>query len=133
MLYNFLKVNKKLSLAAYEIQKNIKGLDCKVYAPKDNNSIFGLEDSLIEYEEPREDKFLIYNLFQEGFEGSENFDAFIDDVYILAPPDDRLSLKTKIEVSFYDTTFYFIIDDIKSKTPQISNPLFLKYILVPAT
>lgn len=134
MLYNFLDVNKKLSLATYHIQRKIKGLFCRIYTPIENKSIFGLEDSLITYKEkPYEDKFLIYNLFQESFEGGLDYDPFIEDVYILAPPDDRLALKARVEVEFYGRTLNFIVDDIKNKTPHIESPLFLKFILVPAT
>lgn len=133
-LTNFLKVNKTLAIASYKIQRNIKGLDCTIRKPYATKTIYGIEDSLIEYEDScTTGKYLIYNLFQEGLIGCEDFDAFILNPYILTLWDEQLELKSKVEVDFGGRVFNFVIDDRKSPTPHVKEQLFVAHILVPAT
>lgn len=133
-LTNFLKVNRKLAIAAYKIQRNIKGLDCTIWKPYETKTIYGIEDSLIEYEKAcSQGKYLVYNLFQEGLIGCEDFDAFITNPYILTLWDEQLELKSKISIDFDGRVFSFVIDDRKSPTPHLKEQLFVAHILVPAT
>lgn len=133
-LYNFLNVNKKYAESAYKIQRNIKGLDCLIWKPHRTTTPYGIEDSLIEYEEcPTKGKYLVYNLFQEGLIGCSDFDAFISNPYILTLYEEKLELKSRVEVSFQGSQFNFYIDDIKSPTPHIKTPVFVAHILVAAT
>lgn len=134
MLYNFLNVNKKYAEAAYKIQRRIKGLDCTIYVPHRTTTVYGIEDSLIEYETcPKKEKFLVYNLFQEGLIGCSDFDAFITNPYILTLYDEKLELKSKVNIDFQGSSFKFTIDEIKSPTPHIKKPVFLAHILVATT
>lgn len=99
------------------------------------DSVFGIEDSLITYDEehPTTGKYLIYNLFQEGMLGFEDFDAFIQNPYLLTLYEEKLDLKSRITVNFYGREFKFVVDEIKSPTPHIENQLFAAHILVAAT
>lgn len=134
MLVNFLKVNKKLAVAAYNIQRNIKGLDCRIFKPYETKTIYGIEDSIIEYESfCSKGKYLVYNLFQEGLIGCEDFDSFITNPYLLTLWDEQLELKSKVIIDFCGREFVFIIDDRKSPTPHIKDQLFVAHTLVPAT
>lgn len=134
MLYNFLNVNKKYAESAFKIQRNIKGLECTIWKPHRTKTVYGLEDSLIEYDcEPIKQKHLVYNLFQEGMIGCSDFDAFISNPYILTLYDEKLELKSRVEVDFQGSRFNFTIDEIKSPTPHIKTPVFLAHILVAAT
>ena len=135
MLYDFLNVNRKLAVAAYKIQRNIKGLNCIIEKPIQMNSVFGMEDSLITYDEenPITGKYLVFNLFQEGMLGFEDFDAFIQNPYLLTLYEEKLDLKSRITVNFRGRDFKFVVDEIKSPTPHIENQLFSAHILVAAT
>lgn len=134
MLVNFLNVNKKLSIAAYKIQRNIKGLYCTIQTPRNTKTVYGMEDSLIEYEPcSKKDKYLVYNLFQEGLIGCSDFDAFITNPYILTLYEERLDIKSKVKIDFQGREFNFVIDDRKSPTPHIESQLFVAHILVPST
>ena len=135
MLYDFLNVNRKLAVAAYKIQRNIKGLNCIIEKPIQMNSVFGMEDSLITYDEenPVTGKYLVFNLFQEGMLGFEDFDAFIQNPYLLTLYEEKLDLKSRITVNFRGRDFKFVVDEIKSPTPHIENQLFSAHILVAAT
>lgn len=134
MLVNFLNVNRKLAISAYKIQKNIKGLNCTIWKPRRVETIYGMEDSLIEYDNcPKEDKYLVYNLFQEGLIGCSDFDAFITNPYILTLWEEKLDIKSKVKIDFQGREFNFIIDDRKSPTPHVETQLFVAHILVPST
>lgn len=134
MLTNFLTVNKKLATSAYKIQRNIKGLNCKIWKPFKTETIYGMEDSLIQYDNcPTTGKYLVYNLFQEGLLGCEDFDAFIVNPYILTLWEERLDIKSRVEIDFQGRTFNFVIDDRKSPTPHIETQLFVAHILVAST
>lgn len=134
MLVNFLNVNRKLSISAYKIQRNIKGLTCSIWKPYKTDTVYGMEDSLIEYENYcKTGKYLVYNLFQEGLIGCSDFDAFITNPYILTLYEERLDIKSKVRIDFQGREFNFIIDDRKSPTPHVETQLFVAHILVPAT
>lgn len=134
MLVNFLNVNRKLSVSAYKIQRNIKGLTCSIWKPYKVETVYGMEDSLVEYENCcKTGKYLVYNLFQEGLIGCSDFDAFITNPYILTLYEERLDIKSKVRIDFQGREFNFVIDDRKSPTPHVETQLFVAHILVPAT
>lgn len=132
-LYNFLAVNKKYAVSAYRIQRKIKGLLCKVYTPIKATSIFGTS-GLVEYESTyTEEKYLVFNLFQESDSGGLDFAPFITDPYILTLYDEKLPLRAKVEIDFYGRVYNFSVDTHRSFTPHVGEQLFIGNMLVAAT
>lgn len=145
-VYRLLTLNKNAANSVFNMLKKIKGLQCKIYLPSIDNqpvnqyeagrnrSIFGLE-ALADYEpeEYYEDKLLIFNIFQEGYMGDEDFDSFTSNAFCLTTMKDRLPLQTLIEVNFYGRKVFYKVDDHRNLTPSVTEQLFIKNILVPAT
>ena len=145
-IYRLLTLNKNAANSAFERLKRIKGLKCvitlpirsaqpyKQYEPGQFGSIFGEEDKLEhDNEESYVDTLLLFNLFKEGYSGTGEFDAFNSEAYCLTREKDRLPKGTDIEVNFYGRKMYFKVDDHKNLTPTVTEQLFVKNILVPAT
>ena len=132
-LYNLLVLNRKTALSTYKRLKNLKGLWSDIQRPVTNGSIFGLED-LVEYDEEvkQREKLLLINIFQEGEQGMEGYDTFID-AYALTSWDDRLPLQTLIRVDFCGRSMTFKVDTHRNVTPAMCEQLFIKNMLVPAT
>ena len=137
-IYKLLQLNKNTSITTFKRLRKIKGLDCYIHPPVTNGgvtegSIFGLED-LVEYEDEDiySDKVLIFNLFQEGTMGMDQFDTFYE-CFALTLYEERYKLQTLIEIDLYGRTMTFKVDDHKNITPTIGDQLFIKNILVPAT
>lgn len=86
-----------------------------------------------EPEEYYEDKLLIFNIFQEGYMGDDEFDSFTSNAFCLTTMKDRLPLQTLIEVNFYGRKVFYKVDDHRNLTPSVTEQLFIKNILVPAT
>ena len=135
-IYNLLKTNKRISLAAYNRLCKLKGLWCRIEEPiQDSNpSIFGLEDvAIYDKSTSYKKKLLIIGLFQEGSQGMQDFDTFVEGVYILTPYKFRLPLQTQVEVNFCNRKMTFKVDDHRNLMPDICEQFFIKNILVPAT
>ena len=135
-IYNLLKINKRISLAAYNRLCKLKGLWCRIEEPiQDSNpSIFGLEDvAIYDKSTSYKKKLLIIGLFQEGSQGMQDFDTFVEGVYILTPYKFRLPLQTQVEVNFCNRKMTFKVDDHRNLMPDICEQFFIKNILVPAT
>lgn len=132
-LYNLLILNRKTALSTYNRLKNLKGLLCDIQRPVTNGTIFGLED-LVEYDAEviQREKLLLVNIFQEGEQGMEGFDTFID-AYALTSWDDKLPLQTLIRVDFCGRSMSFKVDTHRNITPAMCEQLFIKNMLVPAT
>jgi hypothetical protein len=98
------------------------------------HTIFGLED-LTDYEdwESYEDTLLLFNIFQEGYVGMDEFDTFVSNAYCLTTMQEKLPLQTLIEVNVYGRRMYFKVDDHRNLTASVTEQLFVKNILVPAT
>lgn len=145
-VYKLLTLNKNAANAAFEMLKKVKGLECVIsvpaidtqpvqqYEPGRNMSIYGLED-LTDYEEFEKypDRLLIFNIFQEGYAGGDDFDSFTANTFCLTRYDERLPLQTLIEVNFYGRKIHYKVDDHRNLTPSVTEQLFIKNILVPAT
>ncbi len=145
-VYKLLTLNKNAATSVFNMLKKIKGLQCKIYLPSIDNqpvnqyetgrnrSIFGLE-ALADYEaeEYYEDKLLIFNIFQEGYMGDDEFDSFTSNAFCLTTLKDRLPLQTLIEVNFYGRKVFYKVDDHRNLTASVTEQLFIKNILVPAT
>ena len=145
-VYRLLTLNKNAAMSAYRMLKRIKGLKCRVfkpqvdyeprrqYEPGRNGSIFGLEGRT-DYDdnESYEDTLLIFNVFQEGYAGYDEFDTFTTNTFCLTTADERLPLQTEIEVNFYGKKMWFKVDDHKTLSPSVVEQLFIKNVLVPAT
>lgn len=145
-VYKLLTLNKNAATSVFNMLKKIKGLQCKIYLPSIDNqpvnqyetgrnrSIFGLE-ALADYEseEYYEDKLLIFNIFQEGYMGDDEFDSFTSNAFCLTTMKERLPLQTLIEVNFYGRKVFYKVDDHRNLTPSVTEQLFIKNILVPAT
>ena len=132
-LYNFLAVNNKYAVSAYKVQRRIKGLYCKIYKPAKATSIFG-QNGLVEYEEDYiEEKFLVFNLFQESESGGLDFAPFLTDPYILTLYEEKLPLRAKVEVDFYGRKYFFTVDTHRSFTPHVEQQLFIGNMLVALT
>lgn len=145
-VYRLLTLNKNAANSAFEMLKRIKGLKCKIKKPSldaqpvhqyeqgEHHSIFGLED-LTDYDEWEEytDTLLIFNILQEGFAGTDEYDTFTTNTFCLTRHEDRLPLQTVIEVNFYGRKMYFKVDDHKNLTGTVTEQLFIKNLLVPAT
>ena len=135
-IYNLLKINKRISLAAYNRLCKLKGLWCRIEEPiQDSNpSIFGLEDvAIYDKSTSYKKKLLIIGLFQEGSQGMQDFDTFVEGVYILTPYKSKLPLQTQVEVNFCNRKMTFKVDDHRNLMPDICEQFFIKNILVPAT
>ncbi len=146
-VYKLLTLNRNSMISAFQKLKKLKGLSCIIYPPDMDNqpynqqyeegrrmSIFGLED-LADYEikEQYSDKLLIFNLFQEGFAGQDEFDAFSSTAYCLSLAQDRLPLQTLIEINFYGRKMFMKVDDHKGLCPSVTDQLLIKNTLVAAT
>lgn len=145
-VYRLLTLNKNAATSTFNMLKKLKGLSCivrkpalqtqpvKQYETGANHSIFGLED-LTDYEnwESYEDKLLIFNIFQEGYAGGDDFDTFTSNTFCLTTNEEKLPLQTIIEINFYGRKMFYKVDDHKNLTPSVVEQLFIKNILVPAT
>lgn len=145
-VYKLLTLNKNAATSAFNMLKKLKGLKCKIRRPAlytqptrqyeegENHTIFGLED-LTDYDEweTYEDTLLLFNLFQEGYPGTDEFDSFTSNAYCLTTFGEKLPLQTQIEVNFYGKKIYYKVDDHRNLTPSVVEQLFIKNILVPAT
>lgn len=145
-IYKMLMYNKNAVTSTFEKLKNLKGLNCIVTKPVENyqpygqyeegrkGSIFGLEDLVeLDHEQSYPDKLLLFNLFQEGSIGYDDFDTFTDNTYCLTLYQDRLPLQTLIEVDLYGRKMFFKVDDHRNVSPSVVDQLLIKNILVPAT
>ena len=65
--------------------------------------------------------------------GDNDFDSFNTEAYCLTRADETLPLATIIEIDFYGRKMYFKVDDHRNLTPSVTEQLFIKNILVPAT
>ena len=135
-IYKLLVRNRNTALRVFKRLRKIKGISCDIYIPISNDSIFGLEDSLIDYDgvpEKVDEKLLIFNLFQEDFIGRDEFDPFIADTFVLTPYNERLPLDTKIVIKFMGREITMKVDDHKNLVPHIKEQLFVKNVLVAMT
>lgn len=145
-VYKLLTLNKNAANSAYQRLLRIKGLKCKITEPARNfepfrqhdpgrdGSIFGREDRVdYDKENTYEKTLLIFNVFQEGFAGTNEFDTFTSNTFCLTRADEQLPIQTQIEVNFYGRKMYFKVDDKKNLTPSVTEQLFIKHILVPQT
>lgn len=132
-VYKLLMINRKTALASYKRLKKLKGLWCEIQRPVTNGTIFGLED-LVEYDEEvkEKDKLLLVNIFQEGEQGMEGYDTFID-AYAITSWEDKLPLQTLIRVDFCGRSMTFKVDTHRNITPALCEHLFVKNMLVAAT
>jgi hypothetical protein len=132
-IYKLLEVNKRTAIKVFNLLKRLKGMNCVVKTPITKGSIFGLED-IVEYDDidTYEVKLLIFNLFQEGSIGMDNFDTFLD-CYALTEYDKALPLQSLVYIEFYGRQMVMKVDDHRNVTPSIHEQLFVKNILVPAT
>ena len=104
------------------------------HEPGDFGSIFGYEDKVAhDRVDEYETTLLIFNVFREGYMGENDFDTFNTEAYALTRKDDVLPIGTHIEVDFYGRKMYFKVDDHKNLTPTVTEQLFIKNMLVPAT
>lgn len=145
-VYKLLTLNKNAANSVYNMLKKLKGLKCTIWKPSmdaqpvqqyeigRNRSIFGLED-ITDYDcwESYTDTLLIFNVFQEGYVGQDEFDAFSANTYCLTTKKEMLPLQTLIEVNFYGRKMWYKVDDHKNLSPTVTEQLFVKNILVPAT
>lgn len=134
-LTDFLTINRNMALKSFNIALNLKGLNCILVYPIENDSPIGLDDSIVNYNEtaPEEKKMLIFNLFQENFQGGNEFDPFIDDVFILTKYEDKLPLQTKVRILLGTRTIEMKVDDVRNLSPHVTEQLFVKNILVALT
>ena len=146
-IYKLLTVNKNAANAVFERLKAVKGLRCVISFPRPDfqpfrqhepgefGSIFGLEDKVEHLEDGKiATKLLIFNIFREGYMGDNDFDSFsTTDAFCLTQANKVLPLATHIEVDFYGRKMYFKVDDHKNLTPSVTEQLFIKNMLVPAT
>ena len=145
-IYRLLTLNKNAAISTYNRLLRIKGLDCIVrppvrevqpfrqYEPGQFGSIFGLEDKV---EHSTDDAYpkrlLIFNLMREGYAGGNDFDTFNTEAFCLTKANEILPKGTDIEIDFYGRKMWMKVDDHKNLTPHITEQLFIKNILVPAT
>ena len=132
-IYNVLHKSRTAALASYKKLKALKGLMCTVKRPVHTDSIFGLED-IVEYDEmvSSDEKLLLFGIFQEGEQGMEEYDTFIE-AYALTTWEEKLPLQTEIIVHFCGRTMTFKVDTHRNVTPSVCEHLFIKNMLVPAT
>ena len=145
-VYRLLTLNRNAALEVYDYLKTVKGFNCTVRIPHDdslpfrqyeegtNRSIFGLED-LTDYDEDKTytATLLIFNMFEEGSAGYDEFDTFTPNTFCLTTLEERLPLQAQIEINIYGRRMYFKVDDHKTLSPDIVEQLFVKNMLVPAT
>ena len=133
-MYSLLKLSKKLATAYYKTLLRLKGMNCIIRKPVEKGSIFGLED-VVNYDEMVKDsrKLLLYGIFQEGMQGMQEFDTFIEGAYALTLWKDKLPLQTQIEVQFCGNIMTFKVDEHRNVQPSVCGHLFIKNMLVPAT
>lgn len=145
-IYKLLTLNKNAANSVFERLKKIKGLKCVIhpprrdvqpfnqYEPGEFGSIFGMEDKVEhDIDDSYEDTLLIFNVFREGYMGENDFDAFNAEAYVLTRANEILPRMTDIEVDFYGRKMWFKVDDHKNLTPTVTEQLFIKNMLVPAT
>ena len=132
-LYNLMQTNRRAALASYKRLKDLKGLWCYIQPPTTSGTIFGLED-LVEYDEDvkKRLKLLFFNIFQEGEQGMEGYDTFID-AYILTSWEEKLDLQTLVTVDLCGRSMSFKVDTHRNVTPTVCGHLFIKNMLVAAT
>ena len=133
-IYRLLRASKKVAIATYNILLKFKGLNCVVSEPVSQESIFGLED-VTNYDElvKKNRKLLLYGIFQEGMQGMQEFDTFIEGAYALTLWNDKLPLQTQIEVEFCGNIMTFKVDEHRNVQPSVCGQTFIKNMLVPAT
>ena len=144
-IYKLLTVNKNAANSVFERSKRIKGLKCIVREPLPDmqpfkqyesdhfGSIFGMEDKVEIDEKGYPATLLMFNLFKEGYVGDTDFDSFNTEAFCLTRYQDKLPIGTNIEVDFYGRKLYFKVDDHKNFSPHVTEQLFIKNMLVPAT
>lgn len=134
-IYKLLDKNRKAALSVFNKLLRIKGITCDIYYPVKNNSIFNLEDSLIEYNGVPDEtkKLLVFNIFQESFIGQDEFDPFTNEAFVLTTFEDKLPLQTKIILNFMGRKLSYKIDDHRNLVPHIKEQLLIKNIVVPLT
>ena len=145
-IYRMLTYSKNAAISTFKRLRRVKGLSCIVTKPQDDvlpysqyqqdrrGSIFGMED-LVEYDEVEgyPEKLLIFNLFKEGYNGMNDYDTFDTDAFALTLYEEKLPISTIVEVNFYGRHMNFKVDEHRSLVPSVSEQLFIKNILVPAT
>lgn len=144
-VYRLLTLNKNAANSVFERLKKIKGLDCIIREPRSDmqpfkqfepgqfGSIFGMEDKVETMEKGYPMRLLLFNIFKEGYPGDNEYDTFNTEAFCLTKNEDRLPIGTNIEVNFYGRKMYFKVDDHRNLTPHVTEQLFIKNILVPAT
>ena len=133
-MHKLLTLNRKAALILFNTLLRLKGLYCDIYNPETNESIFGLDDSIISYPglpNKTDEKLLIFNLFQEGYIGAGDFDPFIQETYILTKYADALPLQTKVVINFLGRQLTMKVDDQKNLFPTTQEQLFVKNTLAP--
>lgn len=145
-IYRMLTYSKNAAISTFNKLRRIKGLSCIITKPQDDvlpysqyqqdrrGSIFGMED-LVEYDEVEgyPEKLLIFNLFKEGYNGMNDYDSFDTEAFALTLYEEKLPISTLVEVNFYGRHMNFKVDEHRSLVPSVSEQLFIKNILVPAT
>lgn len=145
-IYKLLTLNRNAAISVYNMLLKIKGLKCTIwlpdiqnqpvqgYEPGQQHSIFGLE-GLVDYDQNpgTETTLLLFNVFQNGYIGTDEFDTFKSDIFCLTLFNNYLPLQTLIKVNFYGKYMYFKVDDHQGLTPSVTDQLFIKNLLVPAT
>jgi len=145
-VYRLLTLNKNAANSIFERLRRIKGIKCIVhppepdiqpfeqYEPDENGSIFGWEDKVRHADsDSYEDTLLLFNIFREGYMGGDDFDPFNTEAYCLTKMEEVLPLATIIEADFYGRKMWLKVDDHKNLTPTVTEQLFIKNLLVPAT
>ena len=145
-VYKLLTLNKNAANSVFERLRELKGLKCVVKPPRGDDqpfrqhepgeygSIFGYEDKVAHDEmDSYGTTLLIFNLFREGYMGENDFDSFNTEAYCLTRKDEVLPIGTEIEVDFYGRKMHLKVDDHRNLTPTVTEQLFIKNILVPAT
>ena len=132
-IYRMLTLNRNATISTFNRLLRVKGLKCTIIRPQNDvmpyrqyeegrrGSIFGMED-LVEYEETEidYDRLLIYNLFKEGYAGSNDYDSFVsNDTFALTLAENKLPISTLIEVNFFGKYFNLKVDDHKSLFPGV--------------
>ena len=62
-----------------------------------------------------------------------DYDTFDTDAFALTLYEEKLPISTIVEVNFYGRHMNFKVDEHRSLVPSVSEQLFIKNILVPAT
>ena len=131
-IHKLLTRNRRAALSMYKMLVRVKGIPCDIYLPTVNSSIFGLEDSLVQYPtvpSKKDEKLLTFNIFQESYVGFDGFDPFIQEAYILTTFEEKLPLQTKVVVNFLGRDLTMKVDDHKNLIPTVQDQLFVKNVL----